>query len=380
MRAVRGYSRRFAGSGIAFARRSLQDPFFRTELSVVALQVLFALFLLAVVGVVAVQLYHDASTAVARGIATTLQPDSSPIAIGNSVAAQLDYTRSRTVLFAVTIIVLITIVFTYVIARIALAPTRNALESQKRFIGNIAHELRTPLAIIKTNTEVRLLDRSVTEDARELHKGTLEELDRISEIINNLLTLSNSFRPERMVFTDVDLGTILRTTLDKLHALAERRHIEIVLAMGEHSIVRGNAAALEQILMNVVKNAIQYSRRGGSIRVVVEPLYPSSVEIRVRDAGIGIAREDLFHVFEPYFRTDPARARKAGGSGLGLTIVSELVKLHNGKVTIRSAEGSGTTVSIILPAGRGIASTDKRGADGASEVAVDFSGNRRERG
>jgi signal transduction histidine kinase len=369
-----GYSRRFAASATGFAHRRLQDPFFRTEASVVALQVLFALFLLAVVGIIAAQLYHDASAAVAQGIANALQPNSTPVSIGNTVITQLDYTRSRTVVFAAVAIFLITLLFTYVIARIALAPTRHALDSQKRFIGNIAHELRTPLSVIKTNTEVRLLDPTVTDAARSLHREVLEELDRISEIINNLLTLSSSIRPEHLEFSKVDLGPLIEKTLQQLHPLTERRHISVEVQMSDKRTVWGNTAALEQILMNVIKNAIQYSHKNGRIRIVVEPLYPDRMEIRIRDMGIGIEHGDLVHIFEPYYRTDPARARTHGGSGLGLTIVSELVKLHNGKITIRSQEGEGTTVVVILPARNGNGGTaGKEEAHGASEVAVDFS-------
>ena len=361
-----------------FAHNYRFDPFFRTEVNVIGLQITFTLFLLAVVGIIAAQLYHDASAAVAHGIADALTPDSTPFSIGNSVIAELDYTRSRTVFLAVLAIVLVSIFFTYIIARLALAPTRNALESQKRFIGNIAHELRTPLSIIKTNTEVRLLDAEVSPTGRALHQGNLEELDRVSEIINNLLSLSASIRPERIEFYDVDLGMVVQTVTRKLHDLSNSKHLEMEARMSERRAVWGNTTALEQIVMNVMKNAVIYTPRSGRILVTVEPVYPDFIELTVQDSGTGIRRKDLFHIFEPFYRADPSRKRGGSGSGLGLTIVSELVRLHNGKITVRSAEGRGTIVTILLPAGRQSIEPHapvKSTEDNTNEIAVDFSHN-----
>ena len=103
--------------------------------------------------------------------------------------------------------------------------------------------------------------------------------------------------------------------------------------------------------------------------------YPDFMELTIRDSGIGIARKDLFRIFEPYYRTDSSRSRAKGGSGLGLAIVSELVKLHHGKITVRSIEHQGTTVVVLLPAGKisGIGTGQGRGREHMSEVAVDFS-------
>ena len=111
--------------------------------------------------------------------------------------------------------------------------------------------------------------------------------------------------------------------------------------------------------------------------VRIEPVHPNHIEFTVQDFGVGIARKDLFRVFEPYYRADPSRRRGDGGSGLGLTIVSELVKLHGGKITVRSAEKRGTIVTVQLPAGRiSLDPSDipaRRGSEDAGEVTVDFS-------
>ncbi len=342
----------------------------------IALQFALAGVLLAAVGIIASQLYHDASAAVAQGIAEALQPNSTPSSIGTSVIDQLSAMRSRTTLIAGCAVIIVTALFTYIITRLALSPTRHALESQKHFIGNIAHELRTPLSVAKTNMEVGLLSPSHPPDVRRMFQETIAELDRISEIINNLLSLSAFTRPERIEFSDVDLGVIVENVIRKLRGLADPKKLEMEVRMGERRVTWGNETALEQIVMNLVKNAILYTGSGGRVSVSVEQMYPDFIELRVRDSGRGIARKDLFHIFEPYYRGDPSRQRGgSGGSGLGLTLVSELVKLHNGKITVRSAENRGTTVTLLLPAGkasvgREIAASDP---DSVSEIAVDFS-------
>ena len=374
------YWKQFAALGIGSVHRYRFDPFFRTEVNVIALQVAFAACLLTLVGITATRLYHDASAAVSQGIADTLTPHATPASIGNSVVAQLSAMRSRTVILSASAVIFAAAIFSYLIARIALAPGKNALQSQKQFIGNVAHELRTPLSVIKTNTEVALMSASIERELKAILESNVGELDRISEILNNLLSLSASIRPERMEFSDVDLGAIVQSVLRKLRGFTEPKRLEIEARMSERRAVWGNPAALEQIAMNIIKNAVSYTPLGGRILVSVEPVYPDFMEFTVHDSGVGIARKDLFRIFEPYYRADPSRTRASGGSGLGLTIVSELVKLHNGKITVRSAEGRGTTVTTLLPAGKlpvGALRALESEHDNASEIDVDFSHNGR---
>ena len=340
------------------------------------MQAAFAVFLLVVLGVIATQLYRDAAIAVNRGLHTALVSGASPSLVGLSVIDELRALRSRTLLLAGGTILAVTAAFTFFIARLALSPTRSALASQKQFIGNVAHELRTPLAVCKTNIEVALLAKGLGSELRDSLSSTVEELDRASEIINNLLSLSASIRPERIEFANVDMGSTVNAVMRKLRDLAESKRLEIEAHLSERRIVWGNQTALEQIVMNVVKNAILYSSEGGRILITLEPVHPDFMEFTVRDSGKGIARKDLFRIFEPYYRADPSRVRSGSGSGLGLTIVSELVKLHNGRVSIRSAEGRGTTVTVLLPAGTveiGATSPESRSSEDSSEVAIDFS-------
>lgn len=365
METVRQYSKQFAVSVTAWLNKYRFDPFYRTEVNVVVLHVAFAIVILAAVGTTFELLKHDVASVITNDLGER----------GLSLVARLDELRKQDFQTLAVVMFLMTALFGYIIARITLAPTRSALESQKQFIGNIAHELRTPLSVIKTNTEVALLDDDVQGELKDTMLSNIEELDRVSEIINNLLSLSALVKPERIEFSAVDLSAVATDVVQKFSQLAKRGEHQVTLRKSPDAQVWGNATALQQIIGNLLKNAITYTPRGGHIRLTVEPAPGNYVEVIIQDSGMGIARKDLFRIFEPFYRADPSRTKGAGGSGLGLAIVSELVKMHQGRITIRSALGRGTTVSVLFP---GVTGKTKVGqeadvAHGLNEIAVDFS-------
>ncbi len=350
------------------------DPFFRTEVNVVSLQVAFALVILAIVAGAFSVLYHNISKAILEGIQAGIASDGSAL-IAPSIVGELQQLKTENLGIIVASIVLTTVLFGYIIARITLAPTRDALAGQKQFIGNIAHELRTPLSVLKTNTEVALLEGNMPREIKATLESNVEELDRISEIINNLLSLSALVKPERVEFTPIELSAVVSDVVEKFSGLARRGEHQITVRKGPETAVWGNATALTQIVSNLLKNALTYTPRGGHIRISVEPAPNNHVELIVQDSGVGIARKDLFRIFEPFYRGDPSRTRGQGGSGLGLAIVSELIKMHHGKITIRSSVGRGTTIAVLLPgiAGRGVVGHEASSSNVPSEIAVDFS-------
>jgi len=265
-------------------------------------------------------------------------------------------------------------------SRSPLWPTRNSLQFQKKFIGNIAHEIRTPLAIIKTNTEVALFDPKLPASVKETFDDTIVELDRISETINNLLSFDTLTRPRRMPLEAVNLGALCRTIIERHEALANSREVRLIEDINEDCLVCGNSVALEQVVTNLVKNAVNYTPKGqdGSVTVTVASEPGHKVLLSVKDTGIGIDQKDLFHIFEPFYRGDTSRARGigTGTSGLGLAIVNEIVRLHKGAITIRSTPGKGTEIRVILPAAGPKTLPDPL-ADGnngsTNEVSLDFS-------
>ncbi len=368
------YWKLFAESVIGWLNKYRIDPFFRTEVNVISLQIIFAVVILAIVAGAFSLLYQNISRAIVEGMQAGIASNTSAL-IAPSIVEELQHIKTENLWIIIVAIVLITALFAYIIARVTLTPTRNALAAQKQFIGNIAHELRTPLAILKTNTEVALLDTEVAPDMKATLESNIEELDRMGEIINNLLSLSTLVKPERIEFAAIDLSSVVSEVVQKFSALAKSGEHQITVRKGPDTVVWGNVTGLTQIVANLLKNAIQYTPRGGNIRISVEPALNNYVELIVQDSGVGIPRKDLYRIFEPFYRGDPSRNRSGGGSGLGLAIVSELVKMHHGKITMRSAVGRGTSISVCFPgvAGRGLVGHEANSKNVLNEIAVDFS-------
>ncbi len=349
------------------------DPFFYTEVNVITLQVIFAGVILLFVVASFTVVNSGITTAVQTGISESREATSTA-AIAASVVHEIQAIRLQNLVGVFSLITLATLVFGYIVARVTLAPTRNTLAAQKQFIGNVAHELRTPLSIIKTNTEIALLGSDMTAEVKQTLTSNVEELDRISEIINNLLSLSALIKPERMEFEPVDLGEVVTDVVAKFGQFAKTNGQQMTVRRTPDALVWGNETGLEQIVGNLLKNAISYTPRGGTIAVTVSHALDGNVEFLIQDSGVGISRKDLFRIFEPFYRADPSRNRSHGGSGLGLAIVSELIKLHKGRITIRSAVGRGTNISIIFPAARAHAKVGTSELfEGLNEIAVDFS-------
>lgn len=348
------------------------NPYHRTTLLVVGMQTFLGVLK---IGLFLFAIYYIQQHAVdivngyfGQGSAATL-----------AVAGSLESLLFETFVFLLAVLVGLNIVFGFLISRFALLPARSSLQFQKRFIGNIAHEIRTPLAIIKTNTEVALFDEKLPKHVRETFTDTIVELDRISETINNLLSFDTLTRPRRVEMRETDLGLIAETCLKRHQALADSRGVVLVADIGEARMVHGNAIALEQVVTNLVKNAVNYTPKDqdGSVTVRVGASDSSKcVELSVKDTGIGIEQKDLYQVFEPFFRGDTSRARGigTGTSGLGLAIVNEIVRLHKGSIDISSTPGVGTEITVTLPEAKGGSLPDPlEGAPGPSAISENYS-------
>lgn len=315
-------------------------------------------------------LYHEVTANLISDIAEHIRRNM-PFSSASQITDNLEYLKSRDLVITGAVILAVTTVVGYLTTQLALKPIRDALEAQKQFIGNVAHELRTPLSIVKTNTEVRLFDTDIPPRVRAIHEDNLEELNRISNIINNLLSLSNLTRRAQMPFANVDLGAVAKMAIGHFADLARKKSIAVTLTESDYRTVWGNESALEQVVMNVLKNALNYTKGGGEpVAVTIRPDHHGAVELVVEDSGIGINEKDLYRIFEPFYRGDQSRKRDGAGSGLGLTIVNELLKAHHGRMSIKSARHRGTIVTITLPPGKEEPEKEEHLYD---EVAVDFS-------
>lgn len=239
----------------------------------------------------------------------------------------------------------------YFLSSKALTPIRHMFRAQRRFIADASHELRTPLSIMKTNSEVALMDGSElkVEEAIETLNSNMEEIDRMSKLIEQLLSMS--FYDNKMIeipSAPVNFSQVVSGTVDKIQSLARQKNVKLKMEKADPLTIFGNPTALEQLVMNLVKNAIVYTPSGGEVCVSVEKDGKRG-RFNVEDTGIGIAEEDLPHIFNPFYKTDKA-SRMADGTGLGLTIVKKIVDRHNGSIEVKSQPGKGTTFTVSMPA------------------------------
>jgi two-component system phosphate regulon sensor histidine kinase PhoR len=226
------------------------------------------------------------------------------------------------------------------------------LERQREeFVANVSHELRTPLSLIKGYVET-LLDgaRDNPEVAERFLKIIERNANRLDLLIQDLLAIS-ALESGRMTLAlqAVDLHALVEKVFLHLHTKAENKTVQLVNELPELT-VNADANRLDQVLANLVDNAIKYGRVNGSVVVGGKKLADGRLEIFVRDDGPGIPPEALERVFERFYRVDKARSRDQGGTGLGLAIVKHIVHAHGGEVRVASELGQGATFFFTLPA------------------------------
>ena len=224
-----------------------------------------------------------------------------------------------------------------------------AFESQKRFVQDASHELRTPIAIAQTNIEVLEMEKSATkEDYKALVDILKSSLERMNDVSNSLLLLSEDPR-SRAKWVPVDVNSLVGEAYEETRAGATAAGLKLTWKLQEpRPSVTGDTVRLKGAVINLLDNAVKYNKPGGTIDLSVRS-ENGRVVINVSDTGIGISADDLPYVFERFFRVDKSRSREKGGSGLGLAIVKKIAEDHGGTVSAESNPGTGSTFRIILP-------------------------------
>lgn len=217
---------------------------------------------------------------------------------------------------------------------------------RKRLTSDVAHELRTPVANISSYMEM-MMD-GIMEPTPERLQSCYDELQRLSGLISDLERL-RQVENENLVLdkSDIDLRELSLAVMENFESQLREKHLD-GRVVGDTSIVSADRDRMQQVITNLVSNAIKYSNDGGTVRVVIEDTKDSGI-IHVEDSGIGIPQEDLKRIFERFYRTDKSRNRKTGGAGIGLTIVKTIVQAHKGKISAQSAEGKGSRFTVVLP-------------------------------
>ncbi|MCD7767669.1 MAG: cell wall metabolism sensor histidine kinase WalK [Oscillospiraceae bacterium] len=231
---------------------------------------------------------------------------------------------------------------------------KSSEQVRREFVANVSHELRTPVTSIRSYAET-LADAGGSLDA-ETERHFLEvivgESDRMAKIVQDLLLLSR-FDAGQTAFSyeEFSFEKSIRDVYEAQMLEAKKHHhsfqLEFRCAL---PAVWGDRARIEQVLINMVSNAIKYTRDGGRIRMTAG-CKDDTVWCSIRDNGIGIPKADVDRVFERFYRVDKARSRESGGTGLGLSIAYEIVQRHNGTLTLKSQQGKGTTITMTLPVG-----------------------------
>lgn len=220
----------------------------------------------------------------------------------------------------------------------------NSFSVQKAFAANAAHELKTPLAVIKSSLQVlEMSPQPREEDYREFMADTGKSLERIIQTVEGLLSLANL--EAAPVGETVELRPLLDQAVRELSVRAEESSVSLT-ASGQADI-HGNSHLLYRAIFNLIENAIKYNRPGGSVSVRLEQ-NGADVRIRVEDTGTGIEADALPHIFEPFYRADPSRSQQIPGSGLGLSVVKLIVERHGGEIKVTSQRESGSAFDIML--------------------------------
>lgn len=232
----------------------------------------------------------------------------------------------------------------------SIRPVQEAFNKQKQFIADASHELKTPLAIINTNTDVLLTNSedTIRNQAKWLNY-IKSETERMSRLTSDLLYLTEmDDSKSRMIFSDFNMSEAVETIILTMEAVIFEKELNLEYEIEPELQVHGNMEQIKQVIMILLDNAVKYANPHGSITLGLKK-QQGDVVLSVSNTGAGIAPEHLNRIFDRFYRTDSSRARKQGGYGLGLAIAKSIVEQHKGRIYAKSTVGESTTFYVQLP-------------------------------
>jgi two-component system, OmpR family, sensor kinase len=222
----------------------------------------------------------------------------------------------------------------------------SVFEAQRRFTSRAAHELRTPLTILKGETQVILRSRRTVEEYQATLYSSLEEIDKMVAIIDDLLLMARYESGEAEIPRDiVPLADVVGNVVHELSPLAEARKVEVKTDASPECVVVGDRRALARLVSKLVENALFYTHPGGKVSVGLQ-IAAQKVVLSVEDTGVGIKSEDLPNIFQRFYRSPSARDLRPEGVGIGLATVALIAQLHDAQIDVQSEEGRGTRVQV----------------------------------
>jgi heavy metal sensor kinase len=218
-----------------------------------------------------------------------------------------------------------------------------------RFTGDASHELRTPLTVMKGETELALRRPRPAEDYKLVLESNLEEIERMSRIVDELLFLARADLGEvRMESNPIRLDQLVEDIQRQAAVLGQDQQVRVVSGPSEPVTVQGDELRLRELILNLVDNGIKYSRRGGIVSLALSR-DKDHARLSIADSGIGIPPEDQARIFDRFYRTDAARAHDKKGTGLGLSICKWIAEAHRGRIEVQSTMGQGSQFTVVLP-------------------------------
>lgn len=222
-------------------------------------------------------------------------------------------------------------------------------ETQRRFMADAAHELKTPLSVLRAHWEDEIDNPGLNNDFKERLVQDIETIGRLNQMINKFLFLAQTEDvSDKMDLSNIQLDEFLTDIINDAKILAELKEQSIDIVELTPLVIKGDRNQLYQLFFNLIDNAIKYTPEKGKIWISLREM-DQNVKIQIRDNGVGIGENELSNIFNRFYRVDKDRSRKTGGSGLGLAICKMIVDSHNGKITVDSQVSKGSTFTVFIP-------------------------------
>ncbi len=270
------------------------------------------------------------------------------IKIKENTATEMQDNLLNILLVSDVIILILTLFVAYASSKRTLKPLEEAYKKQSRFVADAAHELRTPLSVMKAGGEVILRTDRNKDEYKKYIVESLEEVDRLTTLSNDLLFLASNNKKKVKSSSLVNFGEICKKQIEIMKAYADIKNIKIEDTIQDNLILEGEREDLTRLIINLLKNAVDYNKQGGQIIVSLKKKN-NNIILNIADTGIGIKKEDLGQIFERFYKADNSRTQNSSSTGLGLSIVKEIIDEHNGQIEVNSHIDKGTIFIITLP-------------------------------
>ena len=272
--------------------------------------------------------------------------------VGKDVTALYNGMEKATMIMAVLglLALIIATIVGHLLSGKAMVPLKAAYEKQRQFAADASHELRTLLAVVMASADLLQNDPSIKSPfLKQVIEDVRDEVKKMTKLVSDLLVVARSDNKAlKLKPSKFDMGGVTAQVARLMQPLAEQKQITLVAEKMPKVLVQADEQKIRQLVLILVDNALKYTPEGGKVTVEFRKAEKGRICLAVSDTGIGISKEDQEKVFDRFYRVDKARSREMGGNGLGLAIAQEIVNLHQGKISIQSELGKGTTFLVEL--------------------------------